>query len=589
MTWNASETADYYILTAESNSGHKVQLSTNETWAYISEFHCGEEYYLSVQAADSECTSRPSQPAMFYSEPCPPTGVSSLMNCVSNIAVVSWNRSEGAEFYTAVVMEEDGQATSCWSDSEECGIPNVICGKNYTVTVVASNKDCHSDPSEMDTLQSVPCVPTDVIVRMNCSDNQAMVSWSASEGALSYGVRALSEMGDVSYCDTTDQSCPLSNLTCGRTYTVQVVAQDNICSSLPSPAMTFQSAPCTPYIGDVVLDCYTNSALLTWAYAAGATNYTATAVSSNGYVSTCTSNYTNCELMDLHCGEIYNVTTVAMTDECSSPPSAVLQVESVPCPPEDVEHYLDCSTNTARVEWQASKGADYYIVQALGVREHVSGCETDWNSCELSDLMCGFTYNISVMSVNSVCNVSYSSMTQLKAVPCIPQYVQARVDCETDGVVVSWEPSKGASSYMAVAQGNGGYVSTCDSNQTTCLFDDLLCGLNYSITISASDEMCSSAGSSVVELSTVPCEPQKVSAEMMCGNDTGLVSWEEEEGVASYMVRAYGPDGHKIMCNSTTTTCQLPSMHCGQLYNVTVTALDGECDNSYVHLNLQSG
>lgn len=88
------------------------------------------------------------------------------------------------------------------------------------------------------------------------------------------------------------------------------------------------------------------------------------------------------------------------------------------------------------------------------------------------------------------------------AVPCVPQQVEARVVCESGAVAVSWEPSKGASSYTAVAQGNGGYASKCNSSQTTCLFNDLLCGLNYSITVSASDETCRSAGSSAVELNT---------------------------------------------------------------------------------------
>lgn len=87
----------------------------------------------------------------------------------------------------------------------------------------------------------------------------------------------------------------------------------------------------------------------------------------------------------------------------------------MPCPPEDVQPILDCSTNTARVEWQPSRGADFYILQAFGVEEHESGCETDTESCVLADLMCGFTYNISVIAVNSVCNVSQSAVTQLKA------------------------------------------------------------------------------------------------------------------------------------------------------------------------------
>lgn len=75
----------------------------------------------------------------------------------------------------------------------------------------------------------------------------------------------------------------------------------------------------------------------------------------------------------------------------------------------------------------------------------------------------------------------------------------------------------------------------------------------------------------------------------MCSTDTGVVSWEEEEGVSSYMVQAFGPDGHKPTCSNTTTSCQLPDMHCGQLYNLTVTAKDEQCDSKHAYLNLQSG
>ena len=76
------------------------------------------------------------------------------MNCIFNIAVVSWTGSAGAEFYTATVTAEDGQSKSCLSDNEQCAMPNVPCGQNYTVTVLASNKICDSDPSDADILQS---------------------------------------------------------------------------------------------------------------------------------------------------------------------------------------------------------------------------------------------------------------------------------------------------------------------------------------------------------------------------------------------------------------------------------------------------
>lgn len=87
----------------------------------------------------------------------------------------------------------------------------------------------------------------------------------------------------------------------------------------------------------------------------------------------------------------------------------------MPCPPEGVKPVLDCFTNTARVDWQAKGGADFYIVQASGVEKYKSGCETVTQSCSLTELTCGVTYNITVIAANSVCNISQSAITQLKA------------------------------------------------------------------------------------------------------------------------------------------------------------------------------
>lgn len=87
----------------------------------------------------------------------------------------------------------------------------------------------------------------------------------------------------------------------------------------------------------------------------------------------------------------------------------------------------------------------------------------------------------------------------------------------------------------------------------------------------------------------MPCVPLNVTAEMICSNDTGVVSWEVEDGVSSYMVQAFGPDGHRPTCSSTSNSCQLPDMHCGQLYNLTVTAKDQQCGSKDAFLNLQSG
>lgn len=85
----------------------------------------------------------------------------------------------------------------------------------------------------------VPCVPADVEVKVNCSTSQAVVSWSASTGALSYKVVAENTQNDRTFCETAELTCTLTNLTCGYLYSVQVVAEGETCSSLPSQDVEF--------------------------------------------------------------------------------------------------------------------------------------------------------------------------------------------------------------------------------------------------------------------------------------------------------------------------------------------------------------
>ncbi len=67
---------------------------------------------------------------------------------------------------------------------------------------------------------------------------------------------------------------------------------------------------------------------------------------------------------------------------------------------------------------------------------------------------------------------------------------------------MSWDASVGAISYAAVAQTSGGYASVCNSTGTACVFSDLLCGMNYSLAVSATDGTCNTAPSPPVVLST---------------------------------------------------------------------------------------
>lgn len=89
------------------------------------------------------------------SGPCPPTGISTMQDCLSAIVVVTWQAgSSGSDYYTASMQTDSGMANVCMSDSNECSVPGLMCGHNFTVSVTASNSVCNATAAETANLQS---------------------------------------------------------------------------------------------------------------------------------------------------------------------------------------------------------------------------------------------------------------------------------------------------------------------------------------------------------------------------------------------------------------------------------------------------
>lgn len=75
--------------------------------------------------------------------PCDPANVTASLNCLSEVATVTWSASTGANFYTAVA-QAGGLVDSCNSTGTLCELSKLQCGENYTVTVLAGDAKCNS-------------------------------------------------------------------------------------------------------------------------------------------------------------------------------------------------------------------------------------------------------------------------------------------------------------------------------------------------------------------------------------------------------------------------------------------------------------
>lgn len=64
---------------------------------------------------------------------------------------------------------------------------------------------------------------------------------------------------------------------------------------------------------------------------------------------------------------------------------------------------VDCYNHSAEVSWSSVRGAESYLVSAVGEYSHQVSCETNENECDLTELQCGQIYNVSLTAVNSHC------------------------------------------------------------------------------------------------------------------------------------------------------------------------------------------
>lgn len=85
-----------------------------------------------------------------------------------------------------------------------------------------------------------------------------------------------------------------------------------------------------------------------------------------------------------------------------------------PCPPAHVNASINCQTNSAMVQWHPNGGAESYEVQALGSRGDIAGCNTTGMFCNMSNLLCGDVYNVSVFAISNNCRVTGNLVTQLR-------------------------------------------------------------------------------------------------------------------------------------------------------------------------------
>ncbi|KAK7945711.1 hypothetical protein WMY93_001439 [Mugilogobius chulae] len=577
-TWDDASGAVSYTLLILGNTNNYNCTTVNNS-CELDGVSCGEHFSVTVTASNEDCTTPEVLGEVAETGPCTPTNLTVSNDCSPDTAQVSWVESRGVVFYTVTATDSNGTEYTCYNTEPTCEMKNLKCGETYSVSVMGTNAYCNSLPSASANFQTASCPPTNVVAERNCTNNQASISWESHHATGSYTAVIEDGEGDRYNCtSSTVNSCIIPSPPCGKTYSVTVTYNYGNCS-LTSTPVSMDSVPCQPENVTADVTCITGELTVTWTSPTPAEKYmTEITGGTPSQTIFCNSNETQCLQEGLDCGSSYEVTVYSLHGSCSSLPSSQFTVQTIPCAPSSVSVQKACSPNNSSVSWVTSAGATKYIAEAVSGDGSTSKCESQQTSCSFSDLQCGQVYTISVSGVKDTCPGLVSSNISLQTEPCSPVNVSSQLDCLAGTAMVSWAASANAANYSVKATNTGSSVY-CHGPSTSCTLHGLDCNAQHTITVTASDDKCTSDDSAPFDQGSVPCAPQNVQTSLTCSTNNVVVSWDEVSTSWDYNVTAVSSSGQAADASCTTrfSNCTLNTLVCGQNYTVTVVAFSGSC------------
>lgn len=165
---------------------------------------------------------------------------------------------------------------------------------------------------------------------------------------------------------------------------------------------------------------------MSWQPVANAIDYTVTATTSLNQTS-CSSAFAECNLVDLLCSETYIATVIAQGSQCSSAPSSSINITTGEC--------------------------------------HRTLC-------------------MSYFSISSTIAASV-----FVAVPCSPSFITTQYSCGANTAAFSWTNPVDSLSFQAQIAGDG-YEDIFQTTNTSYVFQNLPCGLNFKATIQVQGPQC---------------------------------------------------------------------------------------------------
>lgn len=164
--------------------------------------------------------------------------------------------------------------------------------------------------------------------------------------------------------------------------------------------------------------------------------------------------------------------------------------------------------------------------------------------------------------------------------------------------MIEWSPVRGADLYETRAV-DASEVILCNDTAPVCALSDLTCNSRYSVVVIPCNDLrgcnltCSPQthetgkttythaftrsvyGTEVCNLSLflskAPCMPENIQVNQS-NSSSVLVSWTSSNTAANYRVSVIGSVGDTHSCQSNGTSCLVPNLPCGSVYEVSAIA-----------------
>uniref|UniRef100_A0A8C2X242 Fibronectin type III domain containing 7a n=1 Tax=Cyclopterus lumpus TaxID=8103 RepID=A0A8C2X242_CYCLU len=469
VTWPPVKNGILYMLCIiRSGSSSRIKLNTTDTTVTFDGLEPGTTYCIKGTAWDSEGRAGDDLTVCQITRPPSPdvTFVQVTLGRSLGIAVY-WVLVQGGENYMA--WTTNGQ--NCTSTvNSYCYIIPVECGQNHSVAVVAYNSAGPSDPSQP--AEYITCgyiTHTSTPVAGNCS-----VVWDDVPLVEHYVAFIKRDDGTEKSCNTTGTTCPFSCM-CGYTYLTTVFPYNQAGSSPYAQVRNYTTIPCCPQ--DVTIKLVSTETLeVMWPSVKGAELYETTAAQTNDVIH-CNDTAPVCALSDLRCNTAYSVTVTPCSElrGCNRT-CAPHTHETAPCAPEILTMTQTNNSTFTILFTTPNNPKTNYTITAFG-RYGTHTCQSRNNSCQLTQLPCGSTYEVIGVATTTVGRSLPGFSKTLETGPCCPTYVN--VTQVTQAMTnVTWSSGSGARSYVTTLTSSRGHAK-CHTLDNHCLMGCITCGTNY--------------------------------------------------------------------------------------------------------------